>query len=275
VAGAVAVDDGRPSRLERAIDRVPFLEKELFLLRRVVRPGDVCVDVGAAGGAHLLVMAKQAGPRGTVLGFEPRPRSLRMLRALVRASGLADRVRLHQQALADRVGTMALRIPVVPTRAHFHGSTEDRATAAAFARLPHREIEVPTAPLDEVLAAEGLSRLDVLKLDVEGAELLVLSGATRVLTELRPIVVLEADDLHQARFDATADDVLATVREHGYRIYRYRRAALEEVAGAVDDEDDYVFVPEEREPPIAVRRTLPGRRIGRPVPARDRTSRVA
>jgi FkbM family methyltransferase len=275
VAGAVAVDDGRPSLLERTIDRVPFLEKELFLLRRVVRPGDVCVDVGAAGGAHLLVMAKQAGPRGTVLGFEPRPRSLRMLRTLVRASGLTDRVRLHQQALADRVGTMALRIPVVPTRAHFHGSTEDRATAAAFARLPHREIEVPTAPLDEVLAAEGLSRLDVLKLDVEGAELLVLSGATRVLTELRPIVVLEADDLHQARFDATADDVLATVREHGYRIYRYRRAALEEVAGAVDDEDDYVFVPEEREPPIAVRRTLPGRRIGRPVPARDRTSRVA
>jgi FkbM family methyltransferase len=275
VAGAVAVDDGRPSLLERTIDRVPFLEKELFLLRRLVRPGDVCVDVGAAGGAHLLVMAKQAGPRGTVLGFEPRPRSLQVLRTLVRASGLADRVRLHQQALADRVGTMALRIPVVPTRAHFHGSTEDRATAAAFARLPHREIEVPTAPLDEVLAAEGLSRLDVLKLDVEGAELLVISGATRVLTELRPIVVLEADDLHQARFDATADDVLATVREHGYRIYRYRRAALEEVAGAVDDEDDYVFVPEEREPPIAVRRTLPGRRIGRTVRARDRTSRVA
>jgi FkbM family methyltransferase len=261
VVGAVAVDDGRPSLLERAVDRIPFLEKELFLLRRVVRPGDVCVDVGAAGGAHLLVMAKQTGPHGTVLGFEPRPRSLRVLRALVRVSRLADRVRLHPQALADRVGTMALRIPVVPTRAHFHGSAADRATAAAFARLPHREIEVPTAPLDEVLAAEGLDRLDVLKLDVEGAELLVLSGAVQVLTELRPIVVLEADDLHQARFDATADDVLASVRDHGYRIYRYRRGALEEVAGAVDDEDDYVFVPEEREPPIAVRRTLPGRAV--------------
>jgi FkbM family methyltransferase len=271
----VAVDDGRPSLLERAVDRIPFLEKELFLLRRVVRPGDVCVDVGAAGGAHLLVMAKQAGPAGIVLGFEPRPRSLRVLRTLVRASRLADRVRLHQQALADRVGTMALRIPVVPTRAHFHGSTEDRAMAAAFARLPHREIEVPTAPLDEVLAAEGIDRLDVLKLDVEGAELLVLSGAMQVLSELRPIVVLEADDLHQARFDATADDVITAVRDHGYRVYRYRRAALEEVAGAVDDEDDYVFVPEECEPPIAVRQTLAGRPVaGRPRRS-GRTSRVA
>jgi FkbM family methyltransferase len=271
-AGTAGEDDGRPSLLERAVDRIPFLEKELFLLRRLVRPGDVCVDVGAAGGAHLLVMAKQAGPDGTVLGFEPRPRSLRVLRALVRVSRLADRVRLHQRALADRVGTMALRIPVVPTRAHFHGSTEDRVSAAAFARLPHREIEVPIAPLDEVLAAEGLDRLDVLKLDVEGAELLVLSGAMQVLTELRPIVVLEADDLHQARFDATADDVLSAVRDHGYRVFRYRRGALEEVAGAVHDEDDYVFVPEEREPPIWVRRTTTGRRFGRD---EGRSSKVA
>ncbi|MFW5934010.1 MAG: hypothetical protein ACOCT8_04690 [Actinomycetota bacterium] len=44
----------RPSLLERAIDQVPFLEKELFLLARLVRRGDRCVDVGAAGGAHLL-----------------------------------------------------------------------------------------------------------------------------------------------------------------------------------------------------------------------------
>jgi FkbM family methyltransferase len=259
-------DDGRPSLLERLVDRIPFLEKELFLLRRIVRPGDVCVDVGAAGGAHLLVMARQAGPTGTVLGFEPRPRSLRVLRVLVRGGKLHDRVRLHQRALADRVGTMALRIPVVPTRAHFHGSSEDRDTSAAFGGLPHREIEVPTAPLDDVLAAEGLERLDVLKLDVEGAELLVLSGATGTLTELRPIVVLEADDLHQARFDATADDVLDTVRAHGYRVFRYRRGALDEVAGAVEGEDDYVFVPAEREVPVPVRRSLLRRRPDRAAP---------
>jgi FkbM family methyltransferase len=253
------VDDGRPSLLERAVDRVPFLEKELFLLRRLVRPGDVCVDVGAAGGVHLLVMAQQAGPDGTVIGFEPRPGSLRMLGHLVRGLRLGDRVRLHGKALADRVGTTTLRIPVVPTRAHFRGSSDDAEGTAAFARLPYREIEVPTAPLDEVVEMERLSRLDVLKLDVEGAELLVLSGAARVLAELRPVVVLEADDLHQARFNASAQDVLDEVRGFGYRVFRYRRRELEEVAGPVAGEDDYVFVPEEREVPVAVRVTLPTR----------------
>jgi FkbM family methyltransferase len=243
------VDDGRPSPLERAIDRVPFLEKELFLLNRLVRAGDVCLDVGAAGGAHLLVMARRVGASGQVLGVEPRPASLRALRRIVNLTGVADRVRLTAVALADRVGEQRLRIPVVPTRAHFRGSTLDLTDTAAFAGLPAREIDVQTTTLDELVLAEGLDRLDVLKCDVEGAELLVLRGATDVLQRLRPIVILEADDEHQRRFDATAQDVLDAVTVHGYRVYRYRRGRLEPVDGVVAGEDDYVFVPSERDAP--------------------------
>ena len=240
------------------MDRIPFLEKELFLLHRIVAPGDVCVDVGAAGGAHLLVMARRVGPAGRVLGFEPRPGSLRLLERIVRTTGLADRVSLYPVALADGEGSMVLRVPVVPTRAHFRGSTSDPDRAAAFATLPHREIQVPTTTLDEVVARQGIEHLDLLKCDVEGAELLVLAGARRVLDELRPVVVLEADDLHQAREDASADDVVAEVVAHGYRAYRYRRGALEAVDGALPDEDDYVFVPSERSPRIPVRTSAAG-----------------
>lgn len=246
-------DDGRPSRFERAFDRVPFLEKELFLLRRLVRPGAVCLDVGAAGGAHLLIMARAAGPTGRVLGFEPRPGSLQALRRLVRLAGVSDRVTLVPAALAEGPGHLPLRIPVVPTRAHLPGTTAALDGAAAFARLPSREINVATRSLDEVVTTEGLDRVDVIKIDVEGAELAVLDGAHRTLDDHRPIVLVEADDLHQARFDATAQDVLDRVAAHGYRAHRYRRGRLEEVhrARAVTGEDDYVFVPEER--PLTLR----------------------
>lgn len=245
-AGSGVDRSGRPSTLERAVDRVPFLEKELFLLRRLVRPGDVCIDIGAAGGAHLFVMARQAGRSGRVVGVEPRPRSLRVLKRLVRAVGMSDRVSLHQLALTDRAGTIDLRVPVVPTRAHLRGSTEDADGAAAFARLPHRRIEVRTERLDVLVVAEGIDRVDVVKCDVEGAELLTLAGAQEVLRDHRPVVVIEADDLHQRRFDATAQDVVDAIAVHGYRPYRYRRGMLDPVDGVVPGEDDYVMLPEDR-----------------------------
>jgi FkbM family methyltransferase len=247
-------DDGRPSGLERAVDRVPFLEKELFLLSRVVQPGMVCIDVGAAGGAHLLLMARRVGPTGRVVGIEPRPGSLRAVAALTRLAGLAGQTRLLPVALAEREGRLPLRIPIVPTRAHLPGTTVDLEGTAAFAKLPHRRIVVPTRRLDDVVADEGLDRVDLLKIDVEGAELAVLAGAHRTLARHRPLVLVESDDLHQARYDATAQDVLDAVVAHGYEVFRYRRGALDLLEGrAVADEDDYVLVPSERRPPLPVR----------------------
>jgi FkbM family methyltransferase len=238
--------------LERVLDRIPFVEKELLLLPHLVRPGDVCVDVGAAGGGHLLLMARAVGPTGHVLAVEPRPGSYRVLRRLIRLSGLGDRITLANTALAAARGTVTLRVPIVPTRAHLPGSTRDLDAAAAFPGLPHREITVPTHRLDDLVALAGLRRVDVVKCDVEGAELLVLAGAQRLLSEQRPIVIVEADDLHQQRFDATAQDVLDHVVAAGYRPYRYAAGALEPVPGVVEGEDDYVLVPEGRSLPAAV-----------------------
>jgi FkbM family methyltransferase len=242
-----------PSLGERALDRVPFLEKELLLLRRIVLPGDVAVDVGAAGGAHLLTMARAVGPTGLVIGVEPRPGSLRILRRLVALCGWSPRVALHPFALTDRDGWQTLRIPIVPTRAHVPGTTLERWGAAAFARLPDRHIEVPTTTLDALVADQRLDRVDVIKCDVEGAELLVLAGAAEVLERHRPIVVVEADDAHQRRFDATAQDVLDAIEPHRYRPFRFRRGALVPVDGVIDGEDDYVLVPTERRNPLPTR----------------------
>jgi FkbM family methyltransferase len=254
VADRHTADDGRPSRLERAVDRVPFLEKELFLLSRVVQPGMVCIDVGAAGGAHLLVMARRVGPTGRVIGIEPRPRSLRAVSVLTRLAGVDDRTRLLPLALAERRGRLPLRIPFVPTRAHLPGTTADAAGTVAFANLPHKRIVVPTRPLDDVVADEGLERVDVVKIDVEGAELSALAGAGHTLRTYRPLVLVEADDLHQARHDATAQDVVDAVVAHGYEVFRYRRGALDALQGqVVADEDDYLLVPTERQPPLPVR----------------------
>ena len=236
----------RASLVERAIDEIPFLEKELVLLRRLVRPGDVCLDIGAAGGAHLLVMASRTGARGRVIGVEPRPGSLRALRWLVRATGLARRVELVSAAFSDRAGRENLRIPLVPTRAHLPGTSADRRRRAAFTAVPARHVEVETMTLDDFVDQAVLGRIDVIKCDVEGAELAVLAGGVRTFARFRPVLVIEADDAHQSRYDARAQDVYDAVRALGYVGFRYVRGRLDAVPGIVDGEDDYVFVPRER-----------------------------
>lgn len=238
----------RPTLRERMVDRIPFLEKELFLLRRLVAPGDTCIDIGAAGGAHLVTMARRVGRGGLVVGIEPRRGSLRVLRWLVKLLGVHDRVRLLPTALSDRVGAEPLRVPVVPTRAHLRGSATDAERHAAFARLPHRRVHVATATLDGVVAAEGLERIDVVKCDVEGAESAVIAGASDTLRGFRPVVIVEADDVHQRRFDSSAQHVIDAVVAHGYTPHRYARGRLHTVDAAVADEDDYVLVPHEMDP---------------------------
>lgn len=243
----------RPSRGERVLDRIPFLEKELLLLRRLVRPGDVCLDIGAAGGAHLMVMARRAGRRGRVLGVEARPRSavaLSLLTALVPGGA---RPRIHQVALADDAGVLTLRIPLVPTRAHLPGTATDRLEAAAFAGLPATTVTVPSMRLDDLIAREGLAHVDVVKLDVEGAESAVLAGAPYLLHEQRPVFVIEADDLHQRRFDTTAADLVAGVVAAGYRAHRFLRGGLTAVDRVTADEDDYVLIPDERRREVLAR----------------------
>ena len=241
--------------MERLVDQVPFLEKELFLLARIVRRGDVCIDVGASGGVHLVVMAVRVGPHGRVIGVEPRPGSLRLLRGLVRVTGVRRRVSLVQVALADGVGEEPMRIPFVPTRAHLPGTSRHRHAVAAFARLPARRVDVEVRTLDDLVDELALSRVDVLKCDVEGAELAVLAGGREVLRRHRPVVVAEADDVHQRRYDATAQDVVDAVTADGYATFRYARGRLDPVSDARPDEDDYVFVPLERFSPSTSRRT--------------------
>lgn len=245
-------DDGRPSRFERAVDRVPFLAKELALLRALTRPDTVAVDVGAAGGAHLLAVARGLGPDGRVVGVEPRPGSLRALRWVVRAAGVADRVTLVGAALGAAPGRTALRVPIVPTRAHVPGSGAAGRGGAAFPWAPARTIDVPVRTLDEVVAAHGLGRVDLLKLDVEGAEREVLAGGRDTLARSRPVLLVEAHDAMQARDDgATAQDLLDALAALGFDAYRYRRGGLEATGGrTVPGEDDYVLVPTERPAPL-------------------------
>jgi FkbM family methyltransferase len=146
-------------------------------LRRTVTSGDVVWDVGANIGMLSLVAARMVGPTGHVVALEPDAQSAAAIRANAQANGMTVDVR--EQAATARTGDVELivvedrlwsRIASVGE----HGLQSERRTVAGIA-LDDLDAPAPT----------------LIKIDVEGAELEVLDGMTRLLAEVRPVVLCE------------------------------------------------------------------------------------
>ena len=157
-------------------------------LCRLIRPGFTCADVGAHHGYFSLLLAKAVGSEGRVVAFEASPANARVLRRNLALNRLTGRVDVVEAVVADGSRTT---YPLWPARSG--GSTEwtlseefaARADAVPVVREPR---VVSGTTLDEALRGRPPN---LLKIDVEGAEALVLAGAVGILREVRPLIVLE------------------------------------------------------------------------------------
>jgi FkbM family methyltransferase len=200
--------------------RHPFEPLTARLLLDVLRPGQTVLDVGANRGFFTMLAAALVGPGGRVHSFEPNPAVMTDLREHVRVNGFADRVTCHPDALSDKADDGA--VFYVSTKADNSGlsSLTPGAEALDLGYLSaSATTRVRTVPLDEWVAAAGLTApIDLLKMDVEGAETLVLAGARKTLTDNPPRhLVIETKP------DGEAARVLAG---YGYRAEVLDRAGV-------------------------------------------------
>jgi FkbM family methyltransferase len=157
---------------------------EVNNLRRILRPGDVCWDIGANIGFCTCLFASLVGPSGRVMAFEPAPTSRELLQENLDLNRF-DNVTLVPKAL----GALRERQPL-----YFTDLAAAEGTASLLSsesRLHHRVVEVDT--IDD-LSAE-LPRPDLIKIDVEGYQLEVLRGARHFFSAHGPMVMAELKDL--------------------------------------------------------------------------------
>jgi len=154
-------------------------------LEAAVRPGAVCADVGAHLGYFTLLMAARSAPGGRVMAFEASRPNAAAVAASLRLNGIEDRVEVRHAAVSERHGD---RVVLFSGR---RAGDMEWSTSSEFVERDRRrrgDARVSTVSLDGCFGEEPL---DVVKIDVEGAEGAVLRGGRGVLRTQRPLVVLE------------------------------------------------------------------------------------
>jgi FkbM family methyltransferase len=163
-----------PDLVAHGVYDVPFTR----FLQRELRPGDVVLDVGANIGVFTLLAAQLVGPQGRVVSYEPDPDNLVLLRDNISMNYVARWVDVVPQAVAADAGAVTLHRTL-----RFQGNSSlvehDAGYRAAFAVDEHDTVTVEAVTLDA--AAGDFARIDLVKIDVEGAEHLVLAGMQRLL----------------------------------------------------------------------------------------------
>ena len=181
------------------------------VIRQHLPAGAVFVDVGAHIGYYSLKAAAIVGPEGRVIAVEPNPPTVKELRDNIAASG-ATAVHVQPVACADAEGTLDL---FAAPRANTGQSSLSRANAAQEGSVAE-PYHVRARTLDAIVAEEKVARVDVIKVDVEGAETLVLKGAGMTLDRFHPVVIVEIIEQQLRQMGTTPEELRALMAAHGY-----------------------------------------------------------
>lgn len=181
-----------------------FDPKEFGILREAITDGFTFVDVGANVGAYSLFVAALAGPKAHILAVEPQPDVFERLTYNIRQNPFGT-VKAVACALADKTGELTLFIDP---------RNRGESSVKIVGPTEGGSIRVPAVTLLDLLTEEGFSRLDAIKLDVEGAEDLILDPFLRdAPASLRPRLIIVEDGRGAWQIDLPA--ILAS---HGYNL---------------------------------------------------------
>lgn len=202
-------------------------EDSPFLLE-AAKGAQVVFDIGANAGFYSLHWASRLASDGVIHAFEPVPSTYGRLAHNVTLNNLGRVIRTNNFGLGDEMKSVSIFLP------EFSGSG-----AASMKDLHPDEtsiqVEVRIDTLDSYFQGAGLSRLDLAKIDVEGAELLVLKGGQKTLAQAKPLLFMELLRKWSKPFGYHPNDVVSMLGEMGYRGYTVDEGRLV-ICGEITDD---------------------------------------
>jgi FkbM family methyltransferase len=231
----------RKDNLGEPLQTGTFEPAELAFVERFLRPGMTMLDLGAHHGLYTLLASKRVGSRGKVIAFEPSPRERR---ALLLHLILNRCTNTKVQGLA--VGNENTEATLFVVEGKQTGCNSLRPPDVLSGTFPAR---VRVIRIDDWLNKQKFRQIDLVKLDVEGAELEALKGAPRLLERRpRPVILVEVQDVRTIPWGYRAREILTHLSDMGYKWFSLSaNGAVQELDLRSDDfEGNFIACPPER-----------------------------
>lgn len=185
------------------------------IVNSIVREGAVCFDIGANIGVYSVVFSRLSGSTGEVHSFEPVRHIRRRLEINLALNGARNAV-VNDFALGEEVGELEM---LQVKEGVFRGGTStfirnDNVAEMGDEAFEKEKVRIET--LDRYIAEKGVTRIDFMKIDVEGFEIMVLKGARETLSRFKPAILFEHDQERLAYIKRPESELGDFLRELGY-----------------------------------------------------------
>ncbi len=166
-----------------------------IMFQNYIKPGLIVYDIGANAGFYTLLTSVLTGNTGKVFAFEPVPKNCEYVKRHIKLNNLTN-VTIIEKAVSDKSEKLKFSLSTNPSMGHLSDSGE---------------IEVETISLDQFVE-NGNPKPDLIKMDIEGAELRALKGALKTLKGNKPVIFLAT---HNKEFHLGCIDLLKSI---GYKL---------------------------------------------------------
>ena len=190
------------------------------LLKAHVPEGGVCWDAGTDRGWFSLLMGRLVGNQGRIDSFEAFPPNYRKLEANVTINKFSW-VHPYNVAVSDSVGQMHFIPPCDATTYHVSFLNNCSGVGYLTKSAQPGSIQVLTTTLDQHTEESGIERLDFIKMDIEGAELAALRGATRTISRFRPKLAVEYNRETARRAGSSIEELDDLLENYGYERFMF------------------------------------------------------
>ncbi|HEX6996737.1 MAG TPA: FkbM family methyltransferase [Gammaproteobacteria bacterium] len=211
--GDLTVDLRLEEHMQSRMFWVEYYNREVVsVLKRLLAPGMVLVDAGANIGEIAMIAAKRVGATGEVIAFEPVDELADKLETNIQLNRLHN-VRVVRAGLLDSTGTHPIYASSGQTQRE-----ENDGLCSLYVGTDAVPIQtIQTTTLDRYVSEQSIRRVDIIKIDIEGAELACLRGAKETLVRFQPYLIVEVQRHSAAAAGYEQGDILDYLASFGYQ----------------------------------------------------------